>query len=236
MRWTKFVPPVLVALLLLLVAGACGGGGAAPTPTPTPTPTSPPTPTRTATPTLAPTRTHDITLADAPRILDMSSDLPARFEHLDAAHEGVSNSDLGLGPGFSEVELFLSEDPFQMVVAYMTVVESQVERAATDAFMKDEDQVRSAILWGFETVAVEEDIEWSEIAEIHISYPSIGDLAVFGTGQVNAYGLNIAYDLLLFKNAEVYVTVAEYYLPGNALPLIPLAEAMNQRIVALAYS
>jgi len=39
-----------------------------------------------------------ITLADAPMVLDLSPLLPASFEHLDAASEGFSNEDMGLGP------------------------------------------------------------------------------------------------------------------------------------------
>lgn len=53
MKWGKFVPIVLLALVLL-VASACGGGEAAPTPTPTPTPTPITGVTPTPTPTEAP--------------------------------------------------------------------------------------------------------------------------------------------------------------------------------------
>ena len=50
MRWSRFVPIVLLALVLL-VASACGGGGVS---TPTPTPIAPTTPTPTAAPTSTP--------------------------------------------------------------------------------------------------------------------------------------------------------------------------------------
>ena len=53
-----------------------------------------------------------ITLSDAPTVLDMAWELSASFERLDAASEGMSNKDMGLGPDFSEVELFLSEEPY----------------------------------------------------------------------------------------------------------------------------
>jgi hypothetical protein len=178
---------------------------------------------------VAPAFTREITLADAPAILDMSPDLPARFDHVDAASEGMSNRDLELGPEFSEVELFFSEEPFQMVFAYMTIIESQLERAASDSLMRDEEQFKSIILAALEEGAIQEGIEWSGISEIRVSYPDIGDLAVLGQGEATSYGATIAYEELAFKNDKVYVFVIQYYT-AEGVSLVPLAEGVNQRI------
>jgi len=170
-----------------------------------------------------------ITLADAPTVLDMSWELSASFERLDAASEGFSNKDMGLGPDISEVELFLSEEPFQMVFAYFTIIESQVERAGLDAIMRDEQQIRSSVLEGLQAGAADEGVELAD-AEVEISYPNVGDLAVLGSGIMSAYGLSMGYDYCIFKSNKVYVFIMSVYLPGENVSLATLAIGIEQRI------
>ena len=122
-----FFAVVTLALLVATVVG-CAGPGLTPTPPPA----------------------HEITLADARAILDMSSALPTRFQHVDAASEGMSNEDLALGPEFSEVEMFVADEPFQQICAYMTVMKSPIQRAGEDRFIRDEEQVKSTVLDCFE--------------------------------------------------------------------------------------
>ncbi len=178
-----------------------------------------------------PAPAREITLADAPAILDMSSDLPARFDHVDAASEGMSNKDLELGPEFSEVELFLSDEPFQMVFAYMTVVESRIERASFDALIRDEEQLKSNIIYWLEVGFVEEGMELPDV-DLHATYPDIGELAALASGQMTTYGVPMGVDLLMFKNGEVYVAICQFYYESG-LSTVPLAEGTNQRIEAL---
>jgi len=177
----------------------------------------------------APLSEKKITLADAPIVLDMSSELSASFERLDAASEGFSNEDMGLGPDFSEVEMFFSEEPFQIVFAYLGIIESRVERAGVDAIFKDEEQVKSMVLEGLRAGAAEEGVELSE-ATIEVSYPDVGDLAVLGSGTMGAYGFSMGYDMLVFKSNKVYVSIFSIYLPGESVSLAPLAIGIEQRI------
>lgn len=178
-------------------------------------------------------QTEKITLADAPLVLDMSSELPTSFERLDATAEGMSNKDLGLGPDFSEVELFLSEDPYQMVFAYFSIIESKMERATTDALLKDEEQIKPIAIEGLRAGAAEEGLELGDVT-VNVTYPNIGDLAVLGSGTVSAYGSSLGYDLLMFKSNKVYVFISSLYLPGENVPLPPLAEGIEQRIGAFS--
>ena len=175
----------------------------------------------------------NITLADAPLVLDMSSELPTSFERLDATAEGMSNKDLGLGPDFSEVELFLSEDPYQMVFAYFSIIESKMERATTDALLKDEEQIKPIAIEGLRAGAAEEGLELGDVT-VNVTYPNIGDLAVLGSGTVSAYGSSLGYDLLMIKSNKVYVFISSLYLPGENVPLPPLAEGIEQRIGAFS--
>jgi len=170
-----------------------------------------------------------ITLADAPTVLDMAWELSASFERLDAASEGLSNEDLELGSDFSEVELFLSEEPYQIVFAYLCIIESRLEQASSDAFMKDEEQIESMVVENLRAGAAEEGVELSE-ANVEVSYPDIGDLAVLGSGIMSAYGFSMGYDFLMFKSNKVYVFIASIYLPGEKVSLAPLAIGIEQRI------
>ena len=170
-----------------------------------------------------------ITLADAPTVLDMAWELSASFERLDAASEGLSNEDMGLGPDFSEVELFFSEEPFQMVFAYLAIIESRVERAGADAIFKDEEQVKSMVLENLRAGAAEEGVELAN-AEVQVTYPNVGDLAVLGSGTMSAYGVSMGYDILILKSNKVYVSINSVYLPGESVPLAPLAIGIEQRI------
>ncbi len=203
---TKIAIFVLVLLIMVMPAIACGEPGT------TSTATKP-----------------KIRLADAPTVLDMSWELSASFERLDAASEGFSNKDMGLGRDVSEVELFLSEEPYQMVFAYFTIIESQVERAAGDALIRDEEQIESMVLEGLRMGAVEEGVELAD-AEVEVSYPKVGDLAVLGSGTVSAYGVSMGYDMCIFKSNKVYVFIMSVYLPGKSVSLAPLAIGIEQRI------
>ncbi len=177
----------------------------------------------------APLSEKKITLADAPIVLDMSSELPASFERLDAASEGLSNEAMGLGSDVSEVELFLCEEPYQMIFAYLCIIESQLERASSDALMRDEEQIESMVLEGLRTGAAEEGVELSE-ANVEVTHPDVGDLAVLGSGTMSVYGFSIGYDFLMFKSNKVYVFIMSVYLPGESVSLVPLAEGIERRI------
>jgi len=205
MKTTVKIGIFMLALLIMVVpAVACGE------------PTAPPSEKK-------------ITLADAPTVLDMTWELSASFERLDAASEGLSNEDIELGPDFSEVELFLSEEPYQVVFAYLTIIESQLERASSDALMRDEEQIESMVLENLRAGAAEEGVELSG-ANVEVTYPDIGDLAVLGSGTVGAYGVSMGYDMLIFKSNKVYVFIASIYLPGEKVSLAPLAIGIEQRI------
>jgi len=180
---------------------------------------------------IVPSSAREITLADAPAILDMSSDLPTGFEHLDAASEGMSNEDLGLGPEYSEVELFLREEPFLEVYAYMTIVETQTERAVMDELMRDEEQLKSSLLYWLEAGFVAEGMELPEV-ECDVTHPSIGELAAMVSGQFSMYGTNVGFEYLTFKNDKAYVEIYQYYL-RSGLSLVSLANGINQRIEGL---
>ena len=170
-----------------------------------------------------------ITLDDAPTVLDMSWELAASFERLDAASEGFSNEDMGLGPDISEVELFFSEEPFQMVFAYLAIIESRLERASSDAIFKDEDQVKSLVIENLRAGAAEEGVELTNV-EVEVTYPNVGDLAVLGSGTMSAYGVSMGYDIMMFKSNKVYVSISSVYLPGKSVSLAPLAIGIEQRI------
>ena len=209
---TKIVIFTLALVIVVMPAVACGE----PAPTPTPTPTLAPAPKK-------------ITLADAPVVLDLSPLLPATFEQVDAASEGLSNKDLGLGPDWSEIEVFLSEEPYQLLLTYLTIVESRIEQAATNAVMKDKQQVQSMVIEGLRVSLAEENIELSN-AQISVTYPDIAELAVSGEGSFATLGVSMGYEMLWFKSNKVYVFMESTYLSLEKQPLVPIAREIEHRI------
>ena len=203
---------MLAVVIMVMPAVACGE------------PTAPSEPAE-PTPTL-----KKITLADAPMVLDLSPLLPASFEHLDAASEGFSNEDMGLGPEASEVELFLSEEPYQMIYGFLMVIEeSQVERAASNAIFRDEQQIKSIVAEGLKAGAAEEGLEIGA-SEIQVTYPSIADIAVLGEGSFSSYGINVGFDILWFRENNVYVFTYSVYLSPEKQPLVSIAREIEHRI------
>jgi len=164
----------------------------------------------------------------------MSLDLPIRFKHTDAASEGLSNKDLELGPEFSEVELFYSEEPFEIVLAFMVIEESELMQAAANSFFRDEEQMKSTLFYYLEEGVAREGFAVTN-AKVDITYPNIGELTVLGSANAVCNGFYLGVDMLAFKNDEVYVFVYEYYYKEH-LPLLPCLTGINQRIEAFRKS
>lgn len=226
---------IVIGLLLISITIGCAAPAPAPAPTPAPTPspapipTPAPVPTPAPTPELAPVPSKKIALEDAPQILDLLPILPASFEKLDAASEGLSNADIGLGPEFSEVEVFMSDDPYQLIFCYLTICESRVEAAIFDALIKDEQQMKNLIIENLRAGALEEGVEL-ETANVQVTYPTIGDIAVSGVGDVSAQGMSIGIDILSFRCNKVFVSIFSSYVVMEEQPLLPIGKVIEQRI------
>jgi len=168
-------------------------------------------------------------LDDAHTVLDLTPLRPDTFEHIDAASEGMSNKDMGLGPDVSEVELFLSEEPFQMIYGMLTIIESRIERAGADAIFKDEQQIKNLLVESIMMGLSEEDVDASYV-QTSINYPDIADFAVYGEGQVSAYGMNVGFDILWFRSNKVYVYFYSTYLTPDKQALGPIAREIEHRV------
>ena len=162
-----------------------------------------------------------ITLADASKILDVSSDLPANFKRLDTASEGLSREAWGLGPSWSETALFFSENPLQRICAFLTIIESPVKRDSADAIFKDEKGFRLWVLGIFREELAKRGIEFTT-SNMQVTYPKVGDAAVLGS--------NGGWNVLIFRTGKVYVIVISIHLPGEHQPLLYLAGGIVQRI------
>jgi hypothetical protein len=186
-----------------------------PTPAPTPTPTTP--------------ATQKLTLADSSTLLDLSALLPPSFKKADAAAEGFSNEDLALGPDFSEVELFMREDPFQFIVCYMGIVEDSFTRSMLDAVFKDDEQVKALIETNMMQGLGAADVDTGEL-NLQITHPDIGDAAVFGEGYISAAGINMGYDISVFREDNVFVNIESMYFSSEKQSIESFATEIVRRI------
>lgn len=223
---------ILLALLPFTEVIGCAAPEPVPTPTPAPAPvTPPPTPAPAPAPVPVPTTIpiKKITLSDASQVLDLLPLLPASFQKIDSASEGMSNADMELGPDFSEVELFISDEPFQMIYCYLGIVESRMERAGFDAVMKNEEMVKSMVIENLKAGALEEGVEVEE-AEVQITYPAMADLSVLGEGYFSSFGLSVGFDMVFFRSNKVVVSILSTYFSQDRQALFPIAREIEWRI------
>ncbi len=178
---------------------------------------------------------REITLEDAPRLLDMSSDLPTRFESEDAAAAGVTIPDLGLGLEFGELTAFLSTEPMQVVVAGMAVVRGILLRVGVDVLLLNEDVFVSLIRSEIEMSLAGEGLDISDYeVDVDFRHPAIGDAAILGRGVVEAGGVVVGYEVVAFRDGEVVVFCVSAYV-GDGVAAEPLASGIEARIEELRY-
>ena len=175
--------------------------------------------------------TKKISLEDAPDILNLSLLLPSRFEHLDAVSEGFSKADMGFTSKdpVSEVQLYMSEDPFQVIYGIMLIYESQVERAKFDAMVEDEYQMERMIAESIIEGAGEEGEEIT-VPNIDITQPVIGDKALLGEGYAESSGFQMGFDVCCFRIQYVYIVIYSVYMSSDKISLIPLSQEIEKRI------
>jgi hypothetical protein len=221
--------PVVSVLIWAILFTSCGGS----TTTTTNVFPSVTTPLSTISPhsstTESPLRLEKITVADSTTILDLLPLLSDRFEKIDPASEGLSNSDMGLGSEYSEVEAFLSEDPFQMIYGFYGIEESRITRAANDAMFKDEVKIKDLIVSYVMAGLEAENVNDSSI-QTTITYPDIADLAVYGQGQIESSGIMVGFDIFWFKVDKVYVFFYSIYYGDDYYALDKLAREVTYRI------
>ena len=171
----------------------------------------------------------EVTLEDASDIFNISLLLPSRFDQIDAASEGLSNEDLGLGSHYSEVYVYLAEDPFQLIYCALAISKSRIEQASWDSILKDEYQMKSTIIDNIEAGAEEGGVSLT-MPSVDITHPDIGDSAMLGEGYIESYGFQLGFDTILFRSKTVYVVIASLYQSVDKVSLVKIAEEIEKRL------
>jgi len=170
-----------------------------------------------------------ISLKDASAVLDVSRVLPSNFEHLDANKEGYSHEDLGLSKQASEVELFSSGEPFQIIYSYFAIYEKRTQQNDIDVLMKDDQQAQYFYQESIKELASKEGLDVT-VSDVKVTHPEIGDLALLTEGSTTTHGTISCFDSLTFKLNNVYVFVYSIYYSSDRLSLIPIAQEIEQHI------
>ena len=170
-----------------------------------------------------------VTLADAEDILNLSPLLSMDFDKVDAASKGISNTQGGLGDDFSEVNVVLRDEPFQMIWGVMTILDGRVERRSMDAAMNNEATISDIIMANVRAGALEEGFELDDI-ELNITYPSLGDMAFLGKGFLSTVGLEVGFDALWFRSNTVYILLYSTYYTSERYTLLPIAKELERRV------
>lgn len=188
-----------------------------------------PEPSTTPAPATTPTLKR-ISLDDAPSILNISLLLPSRFEEIDPATEGMTNEDLGLGSDFSEVMVYMSEDPFQMIWGTMGILSSRKEGVIFDRQIEDETTITNLLQNTISEAARAEGGEVTFPTNMNIIHPDIGDSAIFGEGELESYGFYFGFDTVWFRSNTVYVFLYSTTMSADKVSLLSIAKEIEKRI------
>lgn len=177
-----------------------------------------------------PTQTpKEISLSDAPQVLDITRALPPNYEHLNAVKEGYSHKDLGLSKDASEVEMFASGEPYGIIYCYFAVYEKRTQQIDMDALLKDDQQAKYFVQENMKELARKENLKIGA-PDMEVTHPAVGDLAVLIEGSITSLGTKYNFDNLTFKVGQVYVFIYSSYFGSERLSLIPIAHEIEQNI------
>ena len=172
---------------------------------------------------------EEITPSDAEDVLNLRTLLPAGFDKVDAANKGISNADLGLGDDFSEVQLFIRDEPFQMIYAVAFISDSRIDRASMDIIMNNETLISNLIIENVKAGALQEGYELEDV-ELKITYPDLGDMAFLGEGHMSSVGLEIGFDAIWFRSNTMYIMLHSTYYTSKRYTQLPIANELERRI------
>jgi len=207
---------LITALIIVLLALpiACAAPSVTPATTPSPIPAS----------------TKQITVYDGPIILDLLTILPPYFMKLDAADEELSKEDMGIyDENVCETQVFLSEEPYQLIYCLFLVDKSRTGQASFDAVIRDEQQMKVLVIEMLKAGAEEEGFEL-EVPDVQITYPNISDSAVLVEAQMETYGLTIGFDTLWFRDKSAHTLLYSLYYSVERESLVPIAYAIENRL------
>jgi hypothetical protein len=159
----------------------------------------------------------NITLADASRIFDLLSLLPKGFHRADdpdAANTLLEEGYMVAGPGWSQGEVFVSENPFlQFVRAYVNIADSDAARSALDRLLSDEERL-NAFLWRDLEKRISDCSAVPDVIESVVVPNVLGEVSLYGQATRNNALSRVGFDALLFRQGNVYVFLCSlYYYP-----------------------
>ena len=170
-----------------------------------------------------------LTLADYSKLMDVSSVLPKSFGQIDASVLGLSNKQIGLGDKWSEVETFVSKDPFQILYCAYNIVDNPAGRVQADATLKDEAPIKVEIQSGIMQAATSAGLKQTPI-NVKMSSPKIGDQALLGEGVMQTEAGNFGCDILQFNVNNVYFMVVSVYNPTRLVETPKVAGAIIEKL------
>ena len=163
----------------------------------------------------------EITLADAPAILDLSSELSGDFVY-DTSQKMPTYTKLGLGP-WSEWHIWQREGPFQCVSVTMTILSSEAERNDCDETLQNSGGIRSIFIESYQ-----DDENW-DLVSIDVRPTDVGDEAVLISMEKTTQGYLFQGRNLYFRCQDVVVLLHTLH-SIEAPPIIELARIIEQRI------
>ena len=189
-------------------------------------------------PTPSPTRSSaqlGFDLSDAPRLLELSSLLPAQFEHVEAVLTGLSMAEPPTTDSCSETESYLREEPYQLIWGFVAMPHSGLETASMRAMLRDDDGIermlRSHLLAIAESIFLLDPSDTGPELDIDVSHPAVGDQAILAVGSLAPVGIDYGLDVLCFGRDAAYVFLYSWYVDEGHVGLVPVGEGLDGRLL-----
>jgi len=141
----------------------------------------------------------------------------------------MSKKDLGLGPEVSEVKVYLSEDPYQIIWGTMCIMTSRIDAAGFDRQIEEESTITNLLEEAVLEGARAEGIEVT-MPNMNITHPNIGDSAILGEGELESYGFYYGFDTIWFRSGTVYVYWYSTTMSEDKVSLLSIASEVEKRI------
>jgi hypothetical protein len=138
----------------------------------------------------------------------------------------MSKATMKLDEEWSDLVVFLSSDPVQVIMETFSIQGNPLKRAMVDAELKDESYMRKSIQTGIDQANAGSTIKMTT-GPIIISYPKVAELSLMGEGTLSASGVTLGYDMIMSRYNSIYFMVVSVY---RAPRVVDLPTAMEQII------
>jgi len=140
---------------------------------------------------------------------------------------------MNLGPDVSEAQLFISENPYQVIYGITILADNLIERGSFDNLINNDQQFKEYILKYLRQSATQRNVEMTEPI-LSVSHPAIGEVCAFASGIITAEQVRSYFDMLIFRKYQIYVAIYSISSEDSGrASIIPIGNEIIKRMDTL---